>query len=246
MFSSGKSIAAIVVAMMVDKGLLSYERKVMDYWPEFGKNDKSDITVADVLRHESGLQDFDYTLNKSDFSRQGVKSNVMSDIIENLEPFFPTKELGISNPDGTETRRAYHALSRGWILNEVVRRVDPQQRTIGEIIENDIGIDGLRCGMSDEDLKNTSQLTAKSITWLLRQCFTPKGTYDKLLMGLMYTYTFINLKLGLLELFEFMHYQLRISNLWRSNRYDFIWIGKNDRPEKTRISKNYGKEKTSI
>ena len=246
MFSSGKSIAAIVVAMMVDKGLLSYERKVMDYWPEFGKNDKSDITVADVLRHESGLQDFDYTLNKSDFSRQGVKSNVMSDIIENLEPFFPTKELGISNPDGTETRRAYHALSRGWILNEVVRRVDPQQRTIGEIIENDIGIDGLRCGMSDEDLKNTSQLTAKSITWLLRQCFTPKCTYYKLLIGLIYTYPFINLKLGLLELFEFIHYQLRISSLWRSNRYDFIWIGKNDRPEKTRISKNYGKEKTSI
>ena len=176
MFSSGKSIAAIVVAMMVDKGLLSYDQKVEQYWPEFGQHGKNDITLADVLRHEAGLQNFDHTLKTSDFSRENVKSNVMSNIIESLEPLFPTKELGVSNPDGTETRRAYHSLTRGWILNEIVRRVDPNHRTIGEIVENDISIDGVRCGISEEDVANTSRLTAKSMPWVLLQCFVPKGT----------------------------------------------------------------------
>ena len=175
MFSSGKSIAAIVVAMLVDKGLLSYDEKIVNYWPEFGKNGKNEITLADVLRHEAGLQDLNCTLKVSDFSREGIKENKIGKVIEEFEPVFPTKALGVSNPDGTETRRAYHALTRGWVLNEVVRRVDPKTRTIGEIIVSDMGIDGVRCGISDEETKNTGNLSSKSISWLLLQCFTPRG-----------------------------------------------------------------------
>ena len=67
MFSSGKSIAAIVVAMMVDKGLLEYDQKVEKYWPEFGKNGKNEITLADVLHHEAGLQDFNQTMDASKY-----------------------------------------------------------------------------------------------------------------------------------------------------------------------------------
>ena len=175
MFSSGKSIAAIVVAMMVDKGLLSYDEKVMHYWPEFGKCGKEDIILADVLRHESGLQNFDLTMQKSDLTRESIRANVVGKIIEDLEPFYPTKALGASNPDGTETKRAYHAISRGWILNEIVRRVDPEHRTIGEIIEKEIGIEGVRCGVSEAEIDSTTSLSAKSFLWLLRQCFTPKS-----------------------------------------------------------------------
>ena len=147
MFSSGKSIAAIVVAMMVDKGLLEYDKKVEHYWPEFGKHGKNEITLADVLRHEAGLPDFNHTMKDSKFCRDGIKSNAISNVIEGLEPIWPTKELGCINPDGTETRRAYHAFTRGMILNEIVRRVHPQNLTIGEIIEKEIGIDGIRCGL---------------------------------------------------------------------------------------------------
>ena len=181
MFSSGKSIAAIVVAMMVDRELLSYDKKIVEYWPEFGKNGKNDITLADVLRHESGLQDFNHTVKWSDFSRESIKDNVMGNIIENVEPVFPTKELGVSNHDGTETRRAYHGLTRGWILNEIVRRVDPQNRTIGEILENEISINGVHCGISEAQIKNTTVLKAKPFSWLIRQCFTPRGIHQKIL-----------------------------------------------------------------
>lgn len=177
MFSSGKSIAAIVVAMLVDKGLLSYDEKVVSYWPDFGQNGKNDITLADVLRHEAGLQDFNHTCKVSDFSKDGIRENKLGKLIEDLSPVFPTKELGVSNPDGSETRRAYHALTRGWVLNEIVRRVDPEKRTIGEIIVSDIGINGVRCGITEDEAKNVGQLSAKSISWLLLQCFTPKGMY---------------------------------------------------------------------
>jgi len=175
MFSSGKSIAAIVVAMLVDKGLLSYDEKVVSYWPDFGQNGKNDITLADVLRHEAGLQDFNHTCKVSDFSKDGIRENKLGKLIEDLSPVFPTKELGVSNPDGSETRRAYHALTRGWVLNEIVRRVDPEKRTIGEIIVSDIGINGVRCGITEDEAKNVGQLSAKSISWLLLQCFTPKA-----------------------------------------------------------------------
>ena len=177
MFSSGKSIAAIVVAMLVDKGLLSYDAKVVSYWPEFGQNGKSDITLADVLRHEAGLQDLNHTCKVSDFSKDGIRENKLGKLIEDFSPVFPSKELGVSNPDGSETRRAYHALTRGWVLNEIVRRVDPEKRTIGEIIVSDIGINGVRCGITEDEAKNVGQLSAKSISWLLLQCFTPKGMY---------------------------------------------------------------------
>ena len=175
MFSSGKSIAAIVVAMLVEKGLLEYDKKVQDYWPEFGKDGKNDITLADVLRHESGLQNFNYTLKESDISRESIKANVIGKIVVDAVPIWPTKELGVVGVDGTETRRAYHALTRGWVLNEVVRRVDPEHRTIGEIIQAEIGIDGVRCGLSDSEVDNTTKLTTKSLSWLLFQSLIPKG-----------------------------------------------------------------------
>ena len=49
-FSSSKSLAAIGIALLVDKGLLDYGEKISKYWPEFAQNGKEDIRVCDVLR----------------------------------------------------------------------------------------------------------------------------------------------------------------------------------------------------
>ena len=54
-FSSGKSIASILMAIMHSQGRLQYDEPVSAYWPEFAANGKEHITVADVLRHEAGL-----------------------------------------------------------------------------------------------------------------------------------------------------------------------------------------------
>ena len=49
-FSSGKSVSAFIIALMVERGLLSYDDKVAKHWPDFAQKGKQDITIADVLR----------------------------------------------------------------------------------------------------------------------------------------------------------------------------------------------------
>ena len=57
-FSSGKSIASILIAVLVDKGLLKYSDLVIKHWKEFGQNGKDKLTIADIMRHEGGLAKF--------------------------------------------------------------------------------------------------------------------------------------------------------------------------------------------
>ena len=153
MFSSGKSVAAIVTSLMVDRGHISYDEKVVKYWQEFGQNGKEHITVADVLRHEAGLSHVKQAISCYDALRGNIKDNAIGKMIEKQKPYYPQN---IVSDNGTTTKREYHAVSRGWILNEIVRRVDPRKRTIGEILQEDVDIEGIHCGLSDEDFKNTA------------------------------------------------------------------------------------------
>lgn len=127
-FSSTKSLAAIVLASLVDRGLLNYSDKISQHWPEFGKNGKEDVTVADLMRHEAGLASFDTSLTPEDFSREGIKANKVGEVVARQEQDFPA--------DGN--RRQYHAVTRGWVINEVFRRVDPSGSTIGEYLETNV------------------------------------------------------------------------------------------------------------
>ena len=47
-------MAALCMAMLVDRGHLDYEQKVVHYWPEFGQNGKENVTVKMLLHHEVG------------------------------------------------------------------------------------------------------------------------------------------------------------------------------------------------
>ena len=125
------------------QGLLKYTEKISSYWPEFGQNGKEDITVADLLRHEAGLAQFDLPLNVEDtlrginmsrlshfrsfISLENIKKNNIGSVIEKLTPHWP--EYG---------PREYHSLTRGWVANEVFRRLEPQGRTIGEYLAEEV------------------------------------------------------------------------------------------------------------
>jgi CubicO group peptidase (beta-lactamase class C family) len=69
-YSSGKAIAATVMAMAVDRGLLAYDDRVAKHWPEFAANGKEWITVADVLRHDAGLASFHEAITAADIEDQ--------------------------------------------------------------------------------------------------------------------------------------------------------------------------------
>ena len=54
-YSTGKAVAALVIARLVDRGLLDYDAPVADYWPEFAAGGKSAVSVAQALSHQAGL-----------------------------------------------------------------------------------------------------------------------------------------------------------------------------------------------
>ena len=104
------------MAMLYDKGLFCYDDKIAQHWPNFGQNGKENIEICDVLRHESGLAHFSESIPTiKNAWYDNIKLNKIGAFIEKEKQHFPR----ISKTE-------YHALSRGLILNEVIRRIDPK------------------------------------------------------------------------------------------------------------------------
>jgi CubicO group peptidase (beta-lactamase class C family) len=55
MFSTTKGVSALAVAVAASQGLISYDARVADYWPEFAQASKGPITVRQMLSHQAGL-----------------------------------------------------------------------------------------------------------------------------------------------------------------------------------------------
>ena len=165
-YSSGKCVMALVVAMQIEKGLLDYNEKITTYWPEFGKLGKEHLLVADVLRHEAGLNCLSKPLTNYDCLRPNLKANVVGDVIEKTARKLPENN---KNPDGTDSKREYHAVTRGLILNEILRRVDPKNRTFGEILREDVGYAGLCCGLDESALVRTANQREATPSWSILQ-----------------------------------------------------------------------------
>ena len=127
-FSSGKNFESIAMATLVSRGLLDYNARVADYWPEFSQQGKHELTIAELMRHEAGLAAFNISINPSDLVTERIKQNSIGRIIEE----HPQKYQKGGD------KREYHAISRGWIINEVFRRIEPTGRTISEFLRVDL------------------------------------------------------------------------------------------------------------
>ena len=166
-FSSGKSLAAIAMASLVGKGFLQYDAPVSTYWPEFTGGGKDALTVADVLRHEGGMAAFPKSLDPVDLLTENIKQNKVGSVIEGLSIRFPDE-------DGR--KREYHAVTRGWILNEIYRRADPAGRTIGEFLRDDLRVPldaDVIMGVAKEELGRVSPVKPLPAGLLLRETFKP-------------------------------------------------------------------------
>src|SRR5205823_6348586 len=121
MSSCGKGVVATCLHLLADRGRVSYSTPVADYWPEFAAHGKARITVHHVLSHRSGIP---HTPPGSDATML-VDWERMCAAIADLEPIFEP---------GTKT--AYQAVNFGYILGEIIRRVDG--RTIGDFLQAEI------------------------------------------------------------------------------------------------------------
>lgn len=123
-FSTTKGFSALTLAVAHSKGLLDYDEKVATYWPEFSQNGKSNITVRQLLSHQAGLCRID-------------KLNI-KDICD-LETKAVSKELAKQKPSWSPgEKQGYHCWTLGWYEGELLRRVDPQQRSLGVFFQEEI------------------------------------------------------------------------------------------------------------
>ena len=122
----------------VDRQLLDYDDRVSEHWPEFGQNGKDAITVRQVLCHESGLYDVASFLEGPD---QIVDWEAM---VAGLEKMTPAHEPGTAN--------GYHAVTYGFIVGEIVRRVSGLGITefVRTQIAEPLALDGCYVGLPRE------------------------------------------------------------------------------------------------
>ncbi|HEX9162584.1 MAG TPA: serine hydrolase domain-containing protein, partial [Thermoanaerobaculia bacterium] len=121
--SATKGLAAMTLAIAHSRGWLDYEAAVCKYWPEFAQHGKEKITVRQLLAHQAGLFAIDEPVDRSVVADPDRLAIV-------LARQKPTWEPG--------TRQAYHALTLGFYEGELLRRVDPQHRTLGQFFQDEI------------------------------------------------------------------------------------------------------------
>jgi CubicO group peptidase (beta-lactamase class C family) len=123
-FSTSKGLVAVAVALCVQRGLLDYSALVTKYWPEYGQNGKENTKVADILSHRAGLP-----LVSSEVEQYLTWMNWTA-MIHTLEQEKPLWQPG--------TAHGYHSMTYGWLAGELVRRVDPKKRSLGQFIQDEI------------------------------------------------------------------------------------------------------------
>ena len=171
-FSSGKSLEAIVLARLFEQGRFAYDDRITDHWPEFAGGDSS-TTIADLMRHEAGLAAFDTSIDPADLHAERLRDNRVGAIIERQTQRFP----GAATPEDSN-RREYHAITRGWIANELFRRIDPEGRTIGQYLRTELSEPfELDCyvGLKEEELTRVSKVAMLGLGYQLAQSFVPRA-----------------------------------------------------------------------
>jgi CubicO group peptidase (beta-lactamase class C family) len=122
-FSTTKGLAGLALALAHSRALFDYDDRISRYWPEFGQHGKDRITIRQLLAHQAGLFAFDETGDKSliaDLDRLALV----------LARQTPAWEPG--------TRQAYHAVTLGYYEGELLRRVDPKGRSLGQYFQEEI------------------------------------------------------------------------------------------------------------
>ncbi|PZQ94968.1 MAG: serine hydrolase [Cereibacter sphaeroides] len=127
MMSVGKGMAALCVWMLHDRNLIDMDKPVAHYWPEFGQAGKQAITVRTLICGKAGLLYADHAPDGAGFD-WGV-------MIRALELQEPVWEPG--------TNHGYHSATAGYLLGELVRRVDgrPLDRFLREEVCLPLGVD---------------------------------------------------------------------------------------------------------
>jgi CubicO group peptidase (beta-lactamase class C family) len=122
-YSATKGLAAMAIALAHSRGWLDYEELVCKYWPEFAQQGKQRITVRQLLSHQAGLYALNEPLDRAlvaDFDR-------LATVLARQRPAWKPG-----------ARQGYHAITLGFYEGELLRRIDPRHRSLGQFFQDEI------------------------------------------------------------------------------------------------------------
>ena len=127
LFSSTKPLTASCVHILWERGNLDWDDPIARHWPEFARNGKENVTVRHVLTHQGGFPDTPPELTWDTWQDWETVVKGMEDI----KPEYPAGKA-----------LAYHPRNFGWVLGELVRRVDgrPINRFLREEVTEPLGM----------------------------------------------------------------------------------------------------------
>jgi len=145
-FSTTKGVTSTALHVLADRGLVDYDAPVAEYWPEFAASGKEDVSVRHVLCHEAGM----YRLQgRIDHARRMLDWDHVCEALAAGEA---------SHRPGA--RNAYHGLTYGWLVGEIVRRVSGME--FGDFVRKELaeplGVDGLQIGVPREEKERVAEL----------------------------------------------------------------------------------------
>ena len=129
LYSSTKPLAAACLHILWERGRLQWDDTVASYWPGFAKHGKDAVTIRHILTHRGGFPETPPELSWDRWQDWDYVVECMEDII----PDYPAGQI-----------MAYHPRNFGWVIGELVRRIDG--RHIGVFLREEI-LDPL--GLSD-------------------------------------------------------------------------------------------------
>jgi CubicO group peptidase (beta-lactamase class C family) len=121
-WSVGKAVTATCLLQLVERGLVELDAPVARYWPEFAQAGKSAVTVRTLMSHQAGLPAVSRPLPPA---YNLMNWDGMCDALAAQEPFWQPG-----------TRFGYHTNTFGFLLGEIVRRVDG--RTIDRYLQEEV------------------------------------------------------------------------------------------------------------
>jgi len=123
-FSATKGMAAMCMAVANSRGWLDYDARVASYWPEFAAEGKQDVTVRQLLAHQAGLCCIHNPVIQAEQLRD---FDALAARLAREKPAWPPG-----------SNHGYHGLSIGFYEGELLRRVDPQHRSLGRFFQEEI------------------------------------------------------------------------------------------------------------
>lgn len=138
--STTKFVESLCIALLVDRGLLRYDDRIVHHWPEFdgGHASKALVTVRQLMMHRAGLPVFERKLGDDELFDFDARARFLAQQPQVPSLFVAEPANGDWKTQHPPPPQAYHAVSRGLYSSELVRRVDPTHRRLGLFFRDEI------------------------------------------------------------------------------------------------------------